>query len=307
MSRTALGTLFVLLAGTCSGTMGIFGKLAYDEGSTVGTLLVVRFCVAAALFWALLAVARVPRPRLSQRDLGVAVGLGAVGYAAQAGAYFAALSLIDASLVSLLVYTFPAMVAVAAIAIGRERANPRHATALVLALGGVGLVVAGAGTGSLDPLGVALALAGAVIYSGYILISDGIAGRLDPRVLAAIVCTGAAVTLVVATSLLGELRLGDLTALGWLWLVGLAVIPTFVAIGLFFAGLRLVGPTSAAILSTLEPVATVALAFLAFGDVLGPFQLLGGALVLASVPVLHLKRRRRLPVLDDDRYARAHA
>jgi drug/metabolite transporter (DMT)-like permease len=287
--------------------MGILGKLAYDEGATVGTLLVVRFTVAAALFWALLAVVRAPRPRLSRRDLGLAVGLGAVGYAAQAGAYFAALSRIDASLVSLLVYTFPAMVAVAAIAIGRERANARRGAALVLALGGVGLVVAGAGTGALDPLGVALALAGALIYSAYILVSDGIAGRLDPRVLAAIVCTGAAVTLALATAALGDLRPGDLTAEGWLWLVLLAAIPTFVAIGLFFAGLRLVGPTSAAILSTMEPVATVGLAFLVFGDVLGPFQLLGGALVLASVPALHLRRRRRLPMFDDDRYARAHA
>lgn len=307
MSPTALGTLFVLLAGACSGTMGILGKLAYDEGATVGTLLVVRFTVAAALFWVLLAVVRAPRPQMTRRDLGLAVGLGAVGYAAQAGAYFAALSRIDASLVSLLVYTFPAMVAVAAIAVGRERASARHGAALALALGGVGLVVAGAGTGSLDPLGVALALAGAVIYSGYILVSDGVAGRLDPRRLAAIVCTGAAVTLVVATAALGELRPGALTAAGWLWLVLLAVVPTFLAIGLFLTGLRLVGPTSAAILSTTEPVATVLLAFAVFGDVLGPFQVLGGALVVASVPVLHLRRRSRLSMFDDDRYARAHA
>ena len=33
--------------------MAIFGKLAYGEGATVGTLLAVRFALAAALFWAL--------------------------------------------------------------------------------------------------------------------------------------------------------------------------------------------------------------------------------------------------------------
>jgi drug/metabolite transporter (DMT)-like permease len=49
------------------------------------------------------------------------------------------------------------------------------------------------------------------------------------------------------------------------------------------AGLRRVGPTAASILSTLEPVVTVALAFAAFGETLGPAQLAGAALVLLAV------------------------
>ena len=75
------------------GAMGIFGKLAYDEGVTVGTLLSTRFVVAAGVFWAIAfltgragAIRRLPR-----RDVALALGLGAIGYAAQAGAYFAAL------------------------------------------------------------------------------------------------------------------------------------------------------------------------------------------------------------------------
>ena len=48
--------------------------------------------------------------------------------------------------------------------------------ALALASGGLALVVAGAGAGALDPLGVALGLGAAVVYSAYILVSDGVAG-----------------------------------------------------------------------------------------------------------------------------------
>ena len=67
---------------------------------------------------------------------------------------------------------------------------------------------------------------------------------------------------------------------------------TVVAIWLFFAGLRRVGPTAAAILSTLEPVVTVMLAFAVFGESLGPAQLLGGALVLCAVLVVQTNPRR---------------
>jgi drug/metabolite transporter (DMT)-like permease len=289
------GTLLCLGSGAAFGSMGVLGKLAYDDGATVGTLLAVRFLLAAALFWALVvADGSAGEVRaLSGRDLAVALALGACGYAAQAGGYFAALERIDASLLSLLIYTFPAIVAAAAIALGRERADKRRLAALGLASGGLVLVLASARTGALDPLGTALGLGAAVVYSAYILVSDGIARRVRPRVLAALVCSGAAVTLTAGSAALGELNPGELTAAGWGWLAGLALVSTVAALGLFFAGLERVGPTTASILSTVEPVVTVVLAFLVFGEVLGELQLLGGALVLGGVLVLNVGAIRR--------------
>jgi drug/metabolite transporter (DMT)-like permease len=184
------------------------------------------------------------------------------------------------------------MVAVAAIAIGRERADARRFTALLLASGGLALVLANAQAGTLDPLGAALALAAALVYTSYILTSQGVAGRIAPTLLSALVCTGAALTLTAGSWALGDLRPGAVTAAGWGWLLSLAVVSTVVAVSLFFAGLKRVGPTSAAILSTAEPVVTVVLAFIVFGELLGPFQLLGGALVIAAVLVLASHRPR---------------
>ena len=85
---------------------------------------------------------------LPRRDVGIALALGAVAYGAQAGGYFAALERLDASLLALLLYTFPAIVTVAAIVLGRERASRRTAVALALASSGLVLVLAGAGRGS---------------------------------------------------------------------------------------------------------------------------------------------------------------
>jgi drug/metabolite transporter (DMT)-like permease len=289
------GTLLCLASAAAFGAMAVLGKLAYDDGATVGTLLAIRFLLAAALFWALVFAGDAGRElrALGSRDLAVGLALGACGYAIQAGCYFAALERIDASLLSLLLYTFPAMVAIAAFALGRERIDRRRLAALVLASGGLVLVVAGAGAGALDPLGAALGLGAAVVYSTYILVSEGIVGRMTPRVLAALVCTGAAASLTVGSVLLGELRPGELTAAGWGWLACLAVVSTVAAVSLFFAGLQRVGPTTASIVSTAEPVVTVLLAFLVFGELLGPVQLLGGALVLGAVLVLASYRPRQ--------------
>ena len=291
------GALLCIASAAAFGAMAIFGKFAYDEGASVGTLLALRFTMAAGLFWLLLFARRAARElrALRPRDLRLGLALGACGYSLQAGCYFAALDRIDASLLALLLYTFPAIVAATAVAIGRERFDARHVAAVVLATGGLALVVAGAGAGSLDPLGTVLGLGAAIVYSTYILVSDGIARRVRPQVLATLVCTGAAVTLVVGSALLGELRPGDLTAAGWGWLGCLAVVSTVAAISLFFAGLERVGPTTAAILATVEPLVTVGLAFVVFGEMLGAIQLLGGALVLAAVvPATVAARRPRL-------------
>lgn len=291
MPRT--GALLCLASAAAFGAMGIFGKLAYEQGASVGTLLATRFVLAAALLWLVVVCSGsiADLRTLPRRDVAIALALGAVGYSAQAGAYFAALERLDASLLSLVLYTFPAIVAVAAIVLGRDRASWRTAVALALASAGLVLVLAGAAEGALDALGIGLGLAAAVVYSGYILSSEGVATRVGPLALSTLVCTGAAATLTLAGVVGGNLDPSGVSVAGYGWLAAIAVVSTVAAVGLFFAGLQRVGPTAASILSTLEPVVTVALAFAVFGESLGPAQLAGGALVLLAVLVVRVPVR----------------
>ena len=276
------GAILCLASAAAFGAMGIFGKLAYEEGANVGTLLAARFVIAAALFWLIVVCSKGARAlsALPRRDIAIALALGAVAYSAQAGGYFAALERLDASVLALLVYPFPTIVVVAAIALGRERASRRTTVALGLASTGLVLVLAGAAAGALDPVGTALGLAAAVVYSAYILSSEGVAARIGPLALGTLVCTGAATTLTLGAAAAGDLDPGAVSAAGYGWLAGLAAVSTVGAVGLFFAGLRRVGPTTASILSTLEPVVTVALAFAVFGESLALAQMAGGAFVL---------------------------
>jgi drug/metabolite transporter (DMT)-like permease len=275
---------FCVASAACFGAMAVLGKLAYDGGATVGTLLSLRFAIAAALFW--LFVERRDVRLVRRGDVVRGLALGAVLYAVQAGMYFAALDRLDASLLSLLVYTFPAIVAVMAVLLGRERFAWRRAVAVVVAFGGLALVVGRAGTGALDPVGVGLALATAVAYAAYILVGEGVAGRVPARLLAALVCTGASVTLSAGSALLGDFHPERLSAAGWGWIGALAVVSTVLAVSLLFAGLRRVGPTTSSVLCNVEPVVTVVLAWVVFGEVLGGAQLVGAALVLGAVVAL---------------------
>jgi len=286
-SRQRLGTVLCLGSAAGFGAMAIFGKLAYDAGVGVVTLLFARFAFAAVALWLALAV-KGGLPRRRRRPVLTALALGAVGYATQAGLFFAALARMDASLLALLLYTYPVMVAAAAVGLGRETASRRRAGALLVSSSGLVLVLAGSAGGGLDPIGVAMGIAAAMTYTAYILVSDAVTADLPPLALSALVTAGAAVTFGVVGAASGSLDVGFEPA-GWLWLALIALVSTVSAIVLFFAGMKRVGPSTAAILSTFEPVVTVVLAFLAFGEALSPMQMGGAALVIGAVIALNLQ------------------
>ena len=285
------GSLLCLLSAAAFGAMAIFGKFAYDAGVTVADLLLVRFAMAAAVLLTLAGATGALRG-LARRAVLSALAMGAVGYATQAGLFFLALERMDASLLALVLYTYPAFVLVAAVLLGRERATQRRVVALVAALVGTVLVLAGAAGGAVDALGVAMGLGAALAYTTYILVGDRVLGGAPPLALSALVCTGATVTFLLVSLPAGGPEL-TFAVEGWGWLAAIALVSTVGAVIAFFAGLERVGPSAAAILSTLEPVVTVGLAAAAFGESLGGVQLLGAALVLAAVVVMQLPARAR--------------
>lgn len=298
-----MGAVLCLVSAACFGVMAIFGKLAYQAGVSPAALLLVRFSLAAVVLTVLLVV----RPRLRGappwgeaagrppatrgRVLATAIGLGAVGYTLQATLYFSALQRMDAALLSLIFYTYPVLVTVVAVLLGRDRLTPGRCAALAAASGGTLLVLLGAGRMSLHPLGALLAFGAAVTYTVYILVADTVVHRLPSVVLSALVMTGAAGSLG-ARALLGSGVNLDVGLAGWFWLACIAIVSTVLAMLTFFAGLKRVGPSTAAILSTFEPVVTTALAALTLGEFLTPIQLVGGALVLFSVAVLQVRSAR---------------
>jgi len=127
-------------------------------------------------------------------------------------------------------------------------------------------------------------------YTTYILVSEGVSSQLPALSLAALVSTGAAVTLGVLAAATGSLDLTFETE-GWLWLGLAALVSTVGAVVLFFSGLNRVGPSTAAILWTLEPPVTVALVFVTFGEALGLVQLLGALAVLGAAVIVNVPSR----------------
>lgn len=280
-AEAVAGALFVALSASAFGAMAIFGRYAYAGGTDVLGLLTLRFAIGGIVL-ALVAWRRgVVWPR--GRALWCIVGMGAFGYVGQSFSYFTALQHAQASLVALLLYLYPAFVTLLAAVWLRERLTRVKCTALVLCLAGSALMVGG---GQGEPLGIALGLAAAVIYSIYIVVGARVTRGIDPLATTAVVCLAAATVLgglSLARTAAGAPPHWPGTAVSWAAVAAIALVSTVTAMLAFFAGLARLGAARTSMLSTLEPVVTVALAALLLGETLSAMQWLGGASVLVAV------------------------
>ena len=288
-SPERIGVALCLVAGASFALQPVLVRLAFEGGATVAGVGALRFALAALVLGVLARTALAAAPA---RTLAAPFALGLTIYGLETGFFFASLERIDVSLASLLMCSYPALVVAGAVLLRRERASRRRALALLVALAGIALVLAGGVGGALDPLGIGLALAAAVAYAAYVLISDLLLGTTEPLVLATMLCAGAAMAFALAGSATGSFDIGGTSPLAVIGAIALAA--TVLPVAAFLAGVRRIGPSRATILGTVEPPVTIALSALVFGERLGPLQLLGAGLVVGAVVILQLRRRPAL-------------
>ena len=284
MNRT-VGILLIIISAASFGTFPIFGRWAYAEGMDVFTILFLRFTLAAILLAALMAARRVALRSSDSFPRGTTllklIGMGAVGYVGQAFSYLTALKYASPGLVALLLYLYPIIVMLLSALFLSERITRPKIAAVVLALIGLALTVGPEGG---QVIGIVLAIAAAVIYSVYIIVGTGVMKEVSA-------IQSSTVIFASAGAASGALMLIDgphlpATPAGWAVIGGIVLIATILAVVTFMAGLERIGPTNAAMLSTLEPVVSVLLSVLLLGESLHPITLVGGALILIAVIVL---------------------
>jgi len=319
-SGQTLGILLVLVSAAGFGSGALFVQPLYDAGMEPFAVLFWRFTTAALFSWGFLLLSGARRSSLlslSRRRVAVLLFLGAM-YVGNSYAFIASLQVVSISLASIIAYLYPAIVAVMATRLVRRLEGRRAWIALGTSIVGVALTVGGIPEGEMPPLwGLALAFANPIIYATWIVLQARLAGERpvrgatttsatmttpvaeidippgdaevtsdgpDPSPAAAIMTTATA--LVYAVLLLGSggsLSPVAVPAGTWLAILGLGLVATAIAIQTFYAGVKRIGGARASLISTVEPVYTVALAVIIFGEHLTTMQIGGGALVIFAV------------------------
>ncbi|HZX45870.1 MAG TPA: DMT family transporter [Clostridia bacterium] len=296
MKKNLMGNLLVLISAAGFGIMGIVAKIAYKEGATAVSVLVMRYIIAAVLMWLYNALTgRIKKIRLGRDQLARTFLLGGVFYVATSVCYFSSLNFIPASLTAMGLYLYPVFVSLYMIIFMKEKTDKRQIAALIMAFSGTAMMVWAPGI-YVNMTGVLLAVSAAGCYTVYIVLLGGEFAQplndLDPIVVSACIVSSSAVTMTAAGFFAGQLY-SDMTLKGWAAVLVIAVFSTALAIITFYLGVKVVGPSRAAILSAFEPVVTVTLGVLVLKEALSFIQFTGIILVLSAVVMINLAAARQ--------------
>jgi drug/metabolite transporter (DMT)-like permease len=207
--------------------------------------------------------------------------MGALGYVGQSFSYLTAIKYTSAELVALLLYLYPVFVFILSVLVLRERVTWIKVVALVLALAGTTLTVDPAG-GQLQ--GILLAICATLIYSVYIIVGTNGMKHVSAVQSSTVIFASAGTVYGILMAVNGVHL--PASGSGWLGVVGIVLMATVIPVAAFLAGSERIGPTNAAMLSTLEPAVTVLLAAWIFDERLKRIVMLGGGLILIAVILL---------------------
>jgi drug/metabolite transporter (DMT)-like permease len=202
---------------------------------------------------------------------------------------FWALTMIDASVERVLLFSYPAMV-VMIDSVGRRRAPEwRIVVALLVTYVGIFFAMGGIDLFELraNLLGAGLTLIAAFTTAIYFLIAQRYTRELGSTRFAAIGMSASAVALALHFAVFRSFsEIVALDAHEWLILGILAIFCMFVPGLLQAEGVRRVGAQRGSVGSTIGPVTTIVLAAMFLGERLNAWQILGSAMIVCSVLVL---------------------
>jgi drug/metabolite transporter (DMT)-like permease len=133
-------------------------------------------------------------------------------------------------------------------------------------------------TERLDPFGVFLALASALIYSVYLPALEHFQKDIPALLTSLLLISGAAVTFAIISLLTGKLSVPTNITV-WRNIFILALVSTVIAFSALLKGLAVLGPVRTSIIATVEPFFTAILGVIVLNNELTMTTLAGGVLI----------------------------
>ncbi len=263
---------------------GIFAPLAFNSA---------RILLAVVVLWVLFFVRRAGLP--SRRDVKQMLLLGMLGNGLYQILWIEGMARTRASDAALLIAASPAFIEIIGWIRGTERAGARGMAGIGLSLGGIALIVSAAPQGA-NPstlVGNALILGSVLCWSVYSVALRRFTTKVEGLTLSAVTMTGGLLPiLLVGTPALLATQWSTVGAPGWAAVGYSGIIALVVAYLFFYRGVRVLGPTRAAMYSNLQPLIAMLAAWALLSEVPHMRQIMGGLLIVGGLLLTRMSGRQ---------------
>jgi len=283
------GYWLVAAGATLFSTKAIFIKLAYQDDVNAALLLAWRMAFSLPFF----IVAGVWAFRKRQQNgealptKGIflsAVSTGCIGYYLSSYSDFKGLEYISAQLERLVLFTYPVFVLLIGAIVWKHKLTRHSLVAAVVSYAGLSIVFGmDLPAGGINTvIGTAWVLACAILFAVYQLMAKKFITLMGSVLFTSVALSASGVACILHQAIVSAM---DFSATPWfLWMsFGCAIFATVIPSFLINAGMARTSPQAVAMISTISPLVTIALAVTILGEAFTFVDAIGSALVLAGV------------------------
>lgn len=284
-NRLYKGILFTAASAVIFGFTPILARISYDGGANGITMTFLRCLLSLPLLFAILKIKKIPLGVEPEQKMPICL-CGIFGVFATTTTLYGSYSYIPVGMATTLHFIYPVLVNVGCVLLFKEKLTAKKLMALLCGVMGIFLFLdrfsAGAGSG----MGIGMALVSGLFYSIYMLVLDrsGIKNIYYFK-MSFYLCAFGTVLSGIYGGITGQLTF-QLTGQAWLFAFIVSVCTSIGAVSLFQLGVRYAGASSAAILSTLEPITSVILGVAVLDESFTQRRIWGCIFILASVVLI---------------------
>lgn len=274
------GAVFTIMSAIFFGANPILARYTIAGGGTPVTMAFFRAIISIPV---LLCMARAFRVSADLRGGFIKFAIGGALNGITVLLLYSSYTMIPAGMATTLHYVYPLAACIGGALMFGERMGPLKAAAVIMCTAGVALFASGDGMSSGGLVGACLAGASGITFALYLLYAEHGPLRSEHYIRITLAIN---IMLALLTGIYGASTGGitvDLDARAWACMAAGALLCGVSAVALLQIGIKLVGATSASILSTFEPITSMVLGVLLLGETMDLTKITAASLIIASV------------------------
>lgn len=281
-----------IITGITYGLNPLFGIPLMNNGASTESILFFRYGIAVLILGSILLMGK-QNFKVSWKQAGILLILGLL-YTASSIFLFEAYKYIPSGLATTLIFLYPVIVALIMVFL---RVIPSWQVWLAIAATfiGVFIMTQSDSTQAINPTGVWLSLGSALVYACFIVIinrSKTIGNISNPLLTFYTLSVGSVVFLSINAASDASITTGIESSMDWLYLVGLAILPTIISTATLAISTRNIGATKASVLGVFEPITAILVGTIAFGEALTTNIITGILLAMGAVTFMIITTKR---------------
>lgn len=288
MNKKTIGIILASISALSFGIAPVFTSITLSEGSNGVMTMFLRNLLSIPILLLLVLILKL-KTKLTIKQFFQLIFLNIVGAAMTGCLLFTSYKYTGIGLATCLHFVYPVVIMISCLVIFKERANIFKISALILSVFGIFLTV---DISNFSVIGFSFAVLSGFTYAFYILYIDKTNIKLHNVIIITLYsCIINAISIGIFALITNKFTL-DITPKGYGAAFIVAIMSTLVGIAFLQVSLQFIDSSTAAIMSTLEPLASVTMGILVLSEGFNIIKFFGCIFIIIAVFLIAIDNRR---------------